>query len=224
MSHLLSFFSNYGWYMTDTFQSWEPWRKKMGLGPHRGIDLYHPGRYGHPIYSPVNGKVTVHKSNSYGNWLKIITPSGVEVRTAHHEKIVVKNGQEVRVGDMIATNGSTGDSTGPHIHLEVLLHGQLKDPVTFIFSPEDITEVPVVEKLILIYGDGDLGMGKLVEWKLRAPIITNASAPQTLLDNTTLLVQIGGPLRKCKAKTHIHLSGSNREETAKEVMKYLATL
>jgi hypothetical protein len=224
MSHLLSFFSNYGWRMTDTFQSWEPWRKKMGLGPHRGIDLYHPGRYGHPIYSPVNGKVTVHKSSSYGNWLKIITPSGVEVRTAHHEKIVVKNGQEVRVGDMIATNGSTGDSTGPHIHLEVLLHGKLKDPATFVFSPKDIKEVGIVEKLILIWGDGDRAMGGLVEAKLKAPVIVNTYASQELLDNTELLVQIGGPKRTCKAKEHLYLSGANRFETARIVLEYIDTL
>lgn len=91
-------------------------------GPHAG--RHHNGfdfaaRSGTPIYSVTDGKVVMARSYyGYGNLVIIRTPSGNRVLYAHQSRIKVKRGQPVKAGQVIGRVGSTGHSTGPHLHFE----------------------------------------------------------------------------------------------------------
>lgn len=91
-------------------------------GPHAG--RHHDGfdfaaRAGSPIYSVTDGKVVLARSYyGYGNLVIVKTPSGTRVLYAHQSAIKVKRGQNVKVGQLLGKVGSTGHSTGPHLHLE----------------------------------------------------------------------------------------------------------
>jgi hypothetical protein len=161
MPHLPKFFRNRGWTVTDWFGNNQSWRKF----PHRGVDFGGVPE-GHPIYSPVNGRVVYAGYDmSYGNWLKLKTKRGVEVRTAHHKQLVVTKNQEIKVGDLLAYNGHTGEALGPHIHLEVLANRVLQDPLKFQFHPDDIKEGTNV-KFVLVNSYDDLPAAKrLMEHK-----------------------------------------------------------
>ncbi len=80
------------------------------------------------------GKVTFAAySGSYGNLVKIDHGNGVETWYGHCSKINVKAGQEVEAGDVIALVGSTGNSTGPHLHLEIRINGKTVNPQDYLY-------------------------------------------------------------------------------------------
>lgn len=91
-------------------------------GPHAG--RHHNGfdfaaRSGTPIHSVTDGKVVMARSYyGYGNLVIVRTPSGKRVLYAHQSRIMVKRGQPVKAGQVIGRVGSTGHSTGPHLHFE----------------------------------------------------------------------------------------------------------
>jgi hypothetical protein len=90
---------------------------------HAGWDYAAPS--GTPVKAAAKGKV-IHAGNagSYGKLIKIEHAEGYETRYAHLSKILVKNGQQVNAGDHIGNVGSTGRSTGPHLHFEKRLNGK----------------------------------------------------------------------------------------------------
>ncbi len=90
---------------------------------HAGWDYAAPT--GTPVKAAAKGKV-IHAGNagSYGKLIKISHAEGYETRYAHLSKILVKNGQQVNAGDHIGNVGSTGRSTGPHLHFEKRLNGK----------------------------------------------------------------------------------------------------
>lgn len=93
---------------------------------HKGIDI--ASKSGTSIKSAINGTVTVSEQNSeYGKFIKI---ENGEVMTvyAHCNSLKVKKGDKVKIGQTIATVGSTGNSTGPHLHFEIRLSGRYIDP------------------------------------------------------------------------------------------------
>ena len=97
-------------------------RKTQGLhGPgHRGIDLGAPK--GTPIYAAASGRVLIAKtgwSGGYGNMAIIEHPNGTKTLYAHMNKLGTSTGAEVTQGQIIGYVGSTGHSTGPHLHFEV---------------------------------------------------------------------------------------------------------
>ncbi|ROS32898.1 peptidoglycan DD-metalloendopeptidase family protein [Curtobacterium sp. PhB78] len=95
---------------------------------HQGTDA--PVPVGTPVYGSGTGEVTKTVANdaSYGNYI-VVTYGMTAVLTAHLSKIEVKNGQIVKLGTEIAKSGNTGQSTGPHVHVETRRNGTLVDPV-----------------------------------------------------------------------------------------------
>lgn len=103
---------------------------------HSGIDLAAYG--GTPIYAAAEGKVTVAvpvDNGGYGLWIEIQHPNGTRTRYAHCNDIYVKVGDTVKQGQKIAEVGTTGSSTGNHLHFEVLVSGVQKNPVEYIVLP-----------------------------------------------------------------------------------------
>ncbi len=95
---------------------------------HNGIDLAAP--YGTPIYASEDGQVTFAGSSSgYGLLVKISHGGGVETRYGHCSTLLVKSGQYVEKGEIIALVGSTGVSSGNHVHFEVRVNGTPVDPL-----------------------------------------------------------------------------------------------
>lgn len=102
------------------------------LGWHRGIDI--AGKYKDPIYAYKDGKVIEAKnSGSYGNMILIQHGDGIKTRYAHMSKILVKVGQNVNCGQKIGLMGSTGRSTGTHLHFEVIINNKNVNPYGYIF-------------------------------------------------------------------------------------------
>lgn len=101
---------------------------------HKGIDIAIPNGTGAPIYAAEAGRV-IHASwggSGYGNLIKIDHGSGAETRYAHLSGFAVSNGQTVKKGQLIGYMGSTGKSSGPHLHFEILIGGRNVDPRPYI--------------------------------------------------------------------------------------------
>ena len=97
---------------------------------HKGIDL--AGRTGDPVGAPTSGTVTAsgNSGSGYGNWVKIVDNYGVEHMMAHLNTTIPSVGSTVSAGDRIGTVGSTGTSTGPHVHYETRVNGVAVNPRT----------------------------------------------------------------------------------------------
>lgn len=95
---------------------------------HNGVDIAAPA--GRPIYSTMSGRVVVAGWNiqGYGN-LVAIENGQVTILLAHHSRILVKAGDQVEAGQQVAEAGSTGYSTGPHVHYEVRVNNACVDPL-----------------------------------------------------------------------------------------------
>ncbi len=101
------------------------------LAMHAGTDM--AGVYGEPIYATANGRVAkAGTMNGYGIMAEIDHGKGIETRYGHMSKVLVKPGQTVKQGDMIGRMGSTGRSTGTHLHYEVRIDGQAVNPRPFL--------------------------------------------------------------------------------------------
>lgn len=95
---------------------------------HNGIDIKAPT--GTPIYASQSGTVTFSGiKGGYGKFIKIKHDGGVETRYGHCSELIVKKGQKVRKGQLIALVGNTGKSTGAHLHFEVRINGEAVDPL-----------------------------------------------------------------------------------------------
>lgn len=101
------------------------------LAMHAGTDM--AGSHGEPIFASANGRVARAGSmNGYGIMAEIDHGKGIETRYGHMSKVLVKPGQMVRQGDLIGRMGSTGRSTGTHLHYEVRVDGSPVDPKPFL--------------------------------------------------------------------------------------------
>jgi murein DD-endopeptidase MepM/ murein hydrolase activator NlpD len=99
---------------------------------HRGIDFHAP--YGSPIYAVTDGVVEfAGRHGGHGNFVKLGHGGGLETGYAHMSRIAVTPGERVRRGEVIGYVGSTGLSTGPHLHFEVYEHGQTVNPETVTY-------------------------------------------------------------------------------------------
>ena len=100
---------------------------------HTGLDI--AATRGTPIKVVADGTVTFAKYNgSYGNLVKVDHGNGVETWYAHTNRMYVKVGDKVKAGDVIAAVGSTGNSTGPHLHLEIRINGKHVNPQLYLYN------------------------------------------------------------------------------------------
>ena len=101
---------------------------------HKGIDIARTDRSTKPpIYAAEGGKVEVVKSGGgYGNYIIINHGNGLKTLYAHLDSVSVKQGQSVSRGQTIGIMGSTGNSTGIHLHFEVHLNGQIQNPINYL--------------------------------------------------------------------------------------------
>jgi murein DD-endopeptidase MepM/ murein hydrolase activator NlpD len=114
--------SNYG-YRADPFT--------RGAALHTGMDLR--AEHGAPVRATGPGKVvTAEYSGGYGNMVEIEHANGLTTRYAHMSAILVSEGQTVAAGTLVGRVGSTGRSTGPHLHYETRIDGDPADPNRFL--------------------------------------------------------------------------------------------
>lgn len=102
---------------------------------HKGIDLSVPE--GTPIKATMSGVVKVARDvKGYGNVVYIDHGNGFESRYGHASKLTVREGEQVKAGQVVALSGNTGLSDGPHLHFEVRLNNVAIDPEPFLGSEE----------------------------------------------------------------------------------------
>ena len=109
-------------------------RESIRNHTHKGIDIGAAG--GTTIVATAGGTVTYAGWNSggYGNLVKIDHGNGVETYYGHCSKVYVKKGQQVEAGEKIAAVGSTGRSTGNHLHFEIRLNGAQVNPQKYVYK------------------------------------------------------------------------------------------
>lgn len=112
------------------------WRKDPFTGLrdfHAGVDIV--ANRGAKVYAPANGIVTkVGRAGGYGKTIFISHGNGITTRYGHLNDMDVKVGDRVKRGQVIGRVGSTGRSTGPHLHYEVLVHNQKVNPLQYIIN------------------------------------------------------------------------------------------
>jgi len=108
----------------------DPFRGRAAM--HAGIDL--AGAIGTPIYATADGVVGRSEWNNggYGNLVELDHGQGIQTRYGHLSQRIAQPGQRVRRGDLIGLMGSTGRSTGSHLHYEVRIDGRAVNPVPFL--------------------------------------------------------------------------------------------
>ncbi len=100
---------------------------------HNGVDL--AAGYGTPVYATADGRVgRAEWFGSYGNYVQIEHGGNLETRYAHLSSYTVEAGELVQRGDLIGYIGSTGRSTGPHLHYEVRVEGEPVDPLPYMVT------------------------------------------------------------------------------------------
>jgi murein DD-endopeptidase MepM/ murein hydrolase activator NlpD len=117
----------------------DPFKGRAAM--HAGIDL--AGPIGTPIYATADGIVqrSEYNNGGYGNLVELDHGHGIQTRYGHLSKSMVAAGQRVKRGDMIALMGSTGRSTGSHLHYEVRIDGKAVNPVPFLQSTSYLQSV-----------------------------------------------------------------------------------
>ena len=117
-----------------------------GRRDHKGVDLAQPS--GTPVYATADGMVSrAEPFSSYGNYIQIEHGGEMQTRYAHLSGYAVAAGQQVAKGQLIGFVGSTGRSTGPHLHYEVRVAGEAVDPRPYMVDTQ------------LALGDASLGQG-----------------------------------------------------------------
>jgi murein DD-endopeptidase MepM/ murein hydrolase activator NlpD len=106
-----------------------------GRRSHNGVDLAAPA--GTPIYATADGYVSKAEwFSSYGKYVSIEHGADLQTRFAHMSDIAVTSGTRVKKGQLIGYVGSTGRSTGPHLHYEVRIAGKPVNPVPYMVESE----------------------------------------------------------------------------------------
>ena len=113
----------------------DPFRGRSAM--HAGVDL--AGPVGTPIYATADGIVARSgRAGAYGNLVEINHGQGIQTRYGHMSRLIARAGQRVKRGDVIGLMGSTGRSTGSHLHYEVRIDGKAVNPIPFMQSSETL--------------------------------------------------------------------------------------
>ena len=101
---------------------------------HAGIDISMPGAMGKNLVAVKPGTVirTVHSNSGYGNYVMVDHGGGYVSLYAHCKSLAVSNGQRVSQGQVIAYIGTSGYSTGPHVHFEIRKNGEKVNPSNYV--------------------------------------------------------------------------------------------
>lgn len=119
--------------VTGTISSRYGVSSKIRVSTHTGLDI--AATTGTPIKVVADGTITFAAySGSYGYLVKVDHGNGVETWYGHTSKMLVKEGQAVKAGNTIALVGSTGNSTGPHLHFEVRINGEHVNPQKYLYN------------------------------------------------------------------------------------------
>jgi murein DD-endopeptidase MepM/ murein hydrolase activator NlpD len=125
---LMRFSSQYG-YRTDPFQG----RRKN----HKGVDI--PGPVGTPIFATADGVIgRAQWVSGYGKYIEVEHGNAIQTRYGHLSGLNVVSGQRVRQGEIIGFMGSTGRSTGSHLHYEVRIAGEPVNPMSFLAAAQPV--------------------------------------------------------------------------------------
>ncbi|MBX7533925.1 M23 family metallopeptidase [Qipengyuania sp. 1XM1-15A] len=115
----------------------DPFNRRAAM--HKGLDFR--GATGTPIYAAAKGRVTfVGWKGGYGKTVEITHGNGLMTRYAHMSRFNAKVGDRVAPGETIGAIGSTGRSTGPHLHFEVRINGRAVNPRTFLETAPNVLE------------------------------------------------------------------------------------
>jgi murein DD-endopeptidase MepM/ murein hydrolase activator NlpD len=130
----------------------DPFRGSAAM--HAGIDL--AGPMGTPVYATADGVVDhAEWSGGYGNMVEIDHGKGLQTRFGHLSRIFVRDGQKVTRGTLIALMGSTGRSTGSHLHYEVRIDGRAVNPIPFLQSADYVTAMEARAASVALGGPDD---------------------------------------------------------------------
>lgn len=120
-----------GWVTSDFGQRLDPYTAERVM--HQGLDIAAP--HGKEVYAPSDGTVVfAGLEGGYGNVIVIDHGYGIKTRYGHLSRLMVKAGDKIKRGSLIAAVGNTGRSTGPHLHYEVRVNGIPQNPRKFILE------------------------------------------------------------------------------------------
>lgn len=125
--------SEFLWPVPFTRKITSPYGNRDG-GFHKGIDISCHGVYGTAIVASESGTVKIAKygNKGYGNYIVVDHGKGKQTLYAHCKELFVKPGQKVSKGDKLGSVGSTGDSTGAHLHFEIIIDGKSQNPQNYV--------------------------------------------------------------------------------------------
>lgn len=116
----------------------DPFLRRRAM--HSGIDFKAPT--GTPVRVTATGTViSAGRNGGYGNMVAVRHSNGVTTRYAHLSRILVKKGEYVETGTVVGRAGSTGRSTGPHLHYEVRIKGRAVNPMNYLKAGKELAEV-----------------------------------------------------------------------------------
>jgi len=118
--------------------------------PHRGVDFSLPK--GSPVYATGDGVVKMVRASfsGYGKQIEVDHGFGYKTKYAHLNEFLVKQGQKVKRGELIAYSGNTGKSTAPHLHYEVHINSKAVNPVHYFYRDLDSDEYEEILRLASI--------------------------------------------------------------------------
>ncbi|WP_372824833.1 M23 family metallopeptidase [Polaromonas sp.] len=131
--------SSFGWRL-------DPLNGRSAL--HTGLDF--PADPGTPILAAAGGVVVAQEYHpAYGNMVEVDHGNDLVTRYAHASRVLVKKGDLIKRGQKIAEVGTTGRSTGPHLHFEVLVQGVYQDPQKFLTAGQKLPQPPALAAVTL---------------------------------------------------------------------------
>lgn len=168
-------------YVTD-YYGWRTHPTSGAKDYHKGIDIGVPT--GTDIHAGMDGKVTTasYDSGGFGYYVVIEGANNLVAKYAHCDSLLVSAGQTVKKGDVIAKSGNTGNSTGAHLHMEVLKNGQYLNPLYFA-TTNDKGGLPIYGNPGSAMGDGSYA-ALIAEGEkyLGYPYVFGGSSPATSFD------------------------------------------